>query len=424
MGAMTTIAVYNMKGGVGKTTTAVNLSFAAATAGHRTLVWDLDPQAASSFAFRVRPRVSEFTRKSLENGDALTASIKETDYPNLHLLPADFAYRKFERFLDSLGRPERVFTSLLAAIGREFDTVVLDCPAGFSLLTQGVLAAADVVAIPTIPTVLSLRTVVRMIKWAEYSDAPPLLSPFFSMVDRRKALHRRISDWSISHPEFVLSTQVPYASIVEQMAIRRMPLALFAARDPATSAFAEIWMELQARLRHDRKTNADVAERRARMLLAFESLIGELEPTEREADSPPRIDRYDSRLAKPDDAREETGVDFVHRFDTERLDLERGGHRLELRERKGGLFLIVRSSGDVNTRALAQIDSSWAVRILSGEMSPLAALEQRLGRPGPHVIEHIRSLVGGQALRRVETRSANHPGRDENERRDARPLSA
>ncbi len=94
---MSVVAVYNMKGGVGKTTTAVNLSYLAAAAGQRTLLWDLDPQAASSFAFRVRPRVAGFGKKSLESGHSLAAAIKETDYHNLDLLPADFAYRRLDR---------------------------------------------------------------------------------------------------------------------------------------------------------------------------------------------------------------------------------------------------------------------------------------------------------------------------------------
>src|SRR5262249_30492371 len=100
---MKALAIYNMKGGVGKTTTAVNLSYIAANAGQRVLVWDLDPQGAASFAFRVKPRVEGFDRNSLERGGPLRSAIKETDYNNLDLLPADFAYRKFDRFLDHLG---------------------------------------------------------------------------------------------------------------------------------------------------------------------------------------------------------------------------------------------------------------------------------------------------------------------------------
>ena len=68
---MRAVAIYNMKGGVGKTTTAVNLSYLAAAAGQRVLLWDLDPQAASSFAFRVQPRVAGFNKKSLEGGELL-----------------------------------------------------------------------------------------------------------------------------------------------------------------------------------------------------------------------------------------------------------------------------------------------------------------------------------------------------------------
>src|SRR5678809_442670 len=95
-----------MKGGVGKTTTAVNLAYHAAASGARTLLWDLDPQAASSFAFRVHPKAEGCGRKSLQQVDTLSAAIQATAYDNLDLLPADFAYRKLDLFLE-LGRPGR-----------------------------------------------------------------------------------------------------------------------------------------------------------------------------------------------------------------------------------------------------------------------------------------------------------------------------
>jgi len=278
---MSVIAIYNMKGGVGKTTTAVNLSYLAAASGLRTLLWDLDPQAASSFAFRIRARVSGFSRESLRNGDALVEAIKETDYANLDLLPADFTYRKLDRLLDDFERPERIVAALLRTLGQEYDTVLLDCPAGFSLLTEGLFAAADAVLVPTIPTILSLRMVARLVKWADRSDSPAALVAFLSMVDRRKGLHRRAAECCADHREIFLEGEVPYASVVEEMTVRRLPLPAFAPRDPATRAFGDIWSQLQTLLLERRAPSR--SPRRWRLVLeAIESLIARLEPTDAE----------------------------------------------------------------------------------------------------------------------------------------------
>ncbi len=273
---MSVVAVLNLKGGVGKTTTAVNLSYLAAAGGRRVLLWDVDPQAASTFAFRIRPRVSGFGKKSLHSGHALAAAIKATDYDSLDLLPADFAYRKLDRLLSRFDEPERVVAALLDRLGRDYDTVFLDCPAGFSLLTSGILRAADALLVPTIPTVLSLRTVAQLIELADRADSPAALAPFFSMVDRRKSLHRSICEWSAEYgAEGFLPAHIPYASVVEQMATRRMPLGVFAARDSATTAFVEVWGDLQARLQQ-RDGSLRREDRRA-LLPAIESLIARLE---------------------------------------------------------------------------------------------------------------------------------------------------
>ena len=385
---MSVLAIYNMKGGVGKTTTAVNLSYLAAAAGQRVLLWDLDPQAASSFAFRIRPRIKKFSRKSLHSGEVLAEGIRETDYGNLDLLPADFTHRKLERRLATLPKPARVITSLLDTFRRDYDVVILDCPAGFSLLTEGVFAAADTIVVPTIPTVLSVRMVATLIEWAVRADSPSELVAFLSMVDRRKTLHRRICEWSSGQSEFFLATQVPYASVVEQMAVRRMPLATFAPGDAATETFAGLWREIQTRLRMRTEKSLRPDDSRKSVLRAIESLIVRLEsedvePAVTAQPQPIAFDINDSRWA-----REPEGVHFIHSFDTDRRDLRRCGYVLEMRERTGTLLLVAEASGhdgsrDTTKRAEAQIDASWATGILAGTMSPLEALERRLAQRPP-----------------------------------------
>src|ERR1700689_1058599 len=90
---MRTYATYNIKGGVGKTTTAVNLAYLAAEAGLRTVLWDLDPQGAATFMFRVKPRVKGGGRALISGKRPLDDAIKGTDFDNLDLIPGAFPRR-------------------------------------------------------------------------------------------------------------------------------------------------------------------------------------------------------------------------------------------------------------------------------------------------------------------------------------------
>ena len=102
---MNSVAVYNIKGGVGKTSTAVNLAYLAACEGRRTLLWDLDPQAAATYIFRVRPRVKGGGERIVRARKPIDAAIKGTDFDRLDLLPADFTYRHMDLMLDRTKRP-------------------------------------------------------------------------------------------------------------------------------------------------------------------------------------------------------------------------------------------------------------------------------------------------------------------------------
>ena len=141
---MKIFALFNIKGGVGKTTSAVNLAWLSARDGANTLVWDLDPQGAATYCFRIKPKVKG-GRKGLVRGKTeLDDLIKGTDYDNLDLLPADFSYRYMDIELSDTKKPERRFRKLLEPLADEYDHIFLDCPPGLTLSAESVFGAADV----------------------------------------------------------------------------------------------------------------------------------------------------------------------------------------------------------------------------------------------------------------------------------------
>ena len=97
---MITIAVYNLKGGVGKTAAAVNLAAIAASEGENTLLWDLDPQGSTSFYYRVKPKFKGGAKTLVGKGSEILAAVKETEYENLDLIPADLSIRNMDFHLD------------------------------------------------------------------------------------------------------------------------------------------------------------------------------------------------------------------------------------------------------------------------------------------------------------------------------------
>ncbi len=246
---MRVLAIYNIKGGVGKTAAAVNLAFLAAREGSRTLVWDLDPQGAASYYFRIKPKIKGGTKGLVRGKRDLDDLIKGTDYDQLDLLPADFSYRHMDLVLDSGKKPTRNLSKRLQPLAQDYDYVFLDCPPSISLVSENVFEAAQALLIPIIPTTLSLRTLNQLIDFvAEKKLRNIELLPFFSMVDKRKKLHREITAMLPQHQPGVLDASIPYASDVEQMGIQRAALGSFAARSPSAHAYDALWQEIKQRL--------------------------------------------------------------------------------------------------------------------------------------------------------------------------------
>jgi chromosome partitioning protein len=242
------LATYNIKGGVGKTSTAVNLAFLAAREGQRTLLWDLDPQAAATFLFRVRPRVKGGGRALVTRKRPLDAAIKATDFENLDLLPADFSYRNMDLELDDTKKRTTRLGQLLGSVADDYDIAFLDCPPSISLVSENVLHASDTLLVPLIPATLSLRTFDQLTRFvADSQDDPPEVVAFFSMADRRKRLHRDVIDEISRQHTRIADTVVPSLSVIEQMAEHRAPVPAFAPTSRAARCYEQLWAEVKPR---------------------------------------------------------------------------------------------------------------------------------------------------------------------------------
>jgi chromosome partitioning protein len=246
---MKVLATYSIKGGVGKTTAAVNLAALAASRGWRVLLWDLDPQGAATYLFRISPRVKGGGRALIDRRRELTDVLRGTDIPNLDLVPADFRYRHLDLLLDATRKPTRRLRQVVRPLRDDYDWVFLDCAPGVSLVTEGIFSATDALLVPVIPSTLSVRTVDQLTTFiAEAGTAArtPELIAFFSMVDRRKRLHRDIVDQlPRDRPGLFAETTIPAAAVVERMGVERLPLTKMTPAHTASRRFAELWDEIE-----------------------------------------------------------------------------------------------------------------------------------------------------------------------------------
>ena len=245
---MKILAVYNLKGGVGKTASAVNLGYLCAKAGYRTLIWDLDPQGAASFYFRIKPKIKGGSERLLGGKKELDDYIKGTDFDNLDLLPADFSYRYMDIGLNQGKKPTEKLQHLLEPLSQEYDVLFLDCPPSISLVSENIFHAADALLVPVIPTTLSLRTLKQLQQFCKHEKLKKLrLMPFFSMVDYRKTLHKNIIKRLPKDYKGLLQIEIPYASVIEQMGIQRAPVASYAPNSRAAEAYNKLWQALRLR---------------------------------------------------------------------------------------------------------------------------------------------------------------------------------
>jgi cellulose biosynthesis protein BcsQ len=242
---MTTISLYNLKGGVGKTASSVNLSYLSAKNGYRTLLWDIDPQGSASFYFQGKLKLKGGIRKLLGPEGDIRDAILPTDYNNLDLISADISAKSMDILIVEFGRSKKKLKNMLSDLSKDYDFIFIDCPPGLSALSENVFQASSIVLMPIIPTTLSIRTY-HMVK--DYFKEKDLdlskLMCFFTMVDLRKNMHHEIMDELFKDKRF-FENYIPYLSDVEKMGTHQAPIEEFARSSYAARCYSDLWDEIK-----------------------------------------------------------------------------------------------------------------------------------------------------------------------------------